>query len=102
MKHVTSANEPVNPCSDESEGTHHVTFTSRPQPRFLPRLRKRSCEGRPGYEASSSPLLPVIKLTSWCLASESVTGIFKFLEKVQQANETHSYLSTTWLLSGPL
>ena len=51
MKNVTSTNEPVNPCCDESDGKRLVMFASRPYPRFFPRLQKKSCEGRPGYEA---------------------------------------------------
>ena len=30
VKNVTSTIEPVNPCSDDSDGTHHVMFASRP------------------------------------------------------------------------
>ena len=38
MKNVTSTNEPVNPCCDESDGKRHVMFASRPYPRFIPWL----------------------------------------------------------------
>ena len=41
MKYVTSTYEPVNPWSDAGSGRHHVTFASRPYPRFFPRLRKK-------------------------------------------------------------
>ena len=41
MKNITSTSEPVNPCSDESDGKRHVMFASRPYPHFFPRLRKK-------------------------------------------------------------
>ena len=48
-----STNEPVNPCSDDGNGKHHMMFAFWPYPAYF-HVCKICCEGRPGFKASHS------------------------------------------------
>ena len=48
-----STNEPVNPCSDDGNGKHHMMFAFWPYPAYF-HVCKICCEGRPGFKATHS------------------------------------------------
>ena len=62
MKNVTSTNEPMNLCSDESDGRHRVMFASGPYPRLFPRQRKKAVREGLGTRLLLQPVELVINI----------------------------------------